>query len=458
MDTAAAPSNDRPVLTVTQLNHQARITVEQQFNMVWVTGELSNFARPRSGHWYFTLKDDGAQVRCAMFVNRNRHARIQPGDGQQVVVRGRVSIYEGRGDFQIIVDQMEPAGEGALRQAYDALKLKLDQEGLFAIERKRDLPRFPRHVGIISSPTGAALHDMLAVWRRRYPALHVTLIPSDVQGAQAEPHLLSAFDRIKEIDPDLVIVTRGGGSLEDLWAFNLESVARAIAACPIPTICAVGHEIDVTIADFVADVRAPTPSAAAELTVPDRQELEAVLAAYVRDFYGAWQRYHELSHIKLSHFRRALVSPQTAIEQAYQRTDDAASRVQLAGHHHLLRLRERVRALRDQLRTLGPTQRVAHMKSQVSSHAARLTMTTNRRLAEQRQRVANAARLLTNVSPLPTLARGYAVVREAADGPVIMSTEQIHSGQSVVTHLADGAFTATVDKVDKNAILENPSE
>jgi len=450
-------------MTVSELNHQARITIEQRFNMVWVTGELSNFARPRSGHWYFTLKDDNAQVRCAMFVNRNRHARIQPGDGQQVVIRGRVSLYEGRGEFQIIVDQIEPAGEGALRRSYDALKLKLDGEGLFAVERKRALPRFARHVAVVSSASGAALHDLLAVWQRRFSALVVTLIPTDVQGAQAEPQLLAALGQVaglgqvSGLDVDVVVVARGGGSLEDLWAFNLESVARAIAACPVPTISAIGHEIDVTIADFVADVRAPTPSAAAEMTVPHQQEVQDVLSTYMRDIQSAWRRYREVSSLTLENLRRGLISPQAAIEQAHQRTDDAASRVHLATRHQLARLQARLESLRRQLQALGPQRRLEQLRSNVANYAIQLTNSTERLLTRNKRDLSNLSRMLTSVSPLPTLARGYAVVRDESSRLVITSASQTQTGQSVVTHLADGAFTSTIDAVDVGNVLENPS-
>ena len=266
-------NQNRPVLTVSALNKQARLTIEERFQMVWVTGELSNFARPRSGHWYFTLKDSGAQVRCAMFANSNRRVQMQPTDGQQVLIRGRVSLYEGRGDFQIIADQMEPAGEGVLRQAFDALKVKLADEGLFARERKRPIPDIPKHIAVVTSPTGAALQDVLAVWQRRFPTLQVTVIPTAVQGPEAEAQVLRALNAASKLTVDAILLTRGGGSLEDLWTFNLESVARAVAASQIPIVSAIGHEIDIAITDFVADLRAPTPSVAAELMVPDGQEM-----------------------------------------------------------------------------------------------------------------------------------------------------------------------------------------
>ncbi len=275
---AEPTAQERQVLSVTDLNRQARMTIEQRFNQIWVSGELSSFARPSSGHWYFTLKDAKAQVRCAMFANANRRARLQPANGQQVLLRGRVSLYEGRGEFQIIVEHMEPAGEGALRAAFDALKRQLDAEGLFDTTRKRALPDMPQHVAVVTSPTGAALKDVLSVWQRRFPALKVTVVPTAVQGADAEVDIRTALQRAAALAPEVILLTRGGGSMEDLWVFNAESIARSIAALEIPVVSAIGHEIDVSITDFVADLRAPTPSAAAELIVPDGDELLQVIA------------------------------------------------------------------------------------------------------------------------------------------------------------------------------------
>ena len=270
--------DDKLVFTVSELAGAVRFTLEERFPMVWVEGELSNLRAPGSGHWYFTLKDDRAQLRCAMFANRNRFVRFKPRDGMKVILRGRVSLYEARGDFQLLADHLELSGEGALRAAFDALKRTLSDEGLFAETRKRPLPDFPTHLAVISSRSGAALRDVVSVLRRRCPALRVTLLPVSVQGKDAEVQILEALDRVADwpaefgAEPDVVLLTRGGGSLEDLWAFNLESVARAVAASPIPIVSAIGHETDFTICDFVADVRAPTPSAGAELIAPNMRD------------------------------------------------------------------------------------------------------------------------------------------------------------------------------------------
>ena len=314
------------VLTVSDLNQSARRLLEERFNLVWIRGEISNFARPRSGHWYFTLKDDTAQVRCAMFVNRNRLCRMQPSDGGEVLLRGRVSLYENR-----------------LRAAYEALKARLAAEGLFADERKRPLPAYPRHLAVVSSPSGAALRDVLSVIRRRFPLLKVTLLPVSVQGADAEPQILDALNRVPALAPDLVLLTRGGGSLEDLFTFNSEAVARAIARCPVPTVSAVGHETDFTIADFAADLRAPTPSAAAEMITPDA-------AALNRDFERGRQRLTaatanrlELLRHRHAALRSRLVNPRDRLQQLMQRADDLETRLRLGLRNSLERTEAPVR-------------------------------------------------------------------------------------------------------------------
>ncbi|MFW5824439.1 MAG: exodeoxyribonuclease VII large subunit, partial [Marinobacter sp.] len=271
MHSDESPTLRPRALTVSELARQVRHLLESSFMQVWVEGELSSLSRPSSGHWYFSLKDQRAQVRCAMFRGFNQRVRPLPKEGDQVRIRGRVSLYESRGDFQIIVEHMEPAGLGALQQAFDALKARLQAEGLFAPERKKPLPAMPRHIGVVTSPTGAAIHDILIVLGRRCPGIPVTLYPTPVQGQTATASIVAAIQRaVRHGQADVLIIGRGGGSLEDLWCFNEEAVARAIAACPIPTVSAVGHEVDVTIADFVADLRAPTPSAAAEKISPDQ--------------------------------------------------------------------------------------------------------------------------------------------------------------------------------------------
>ncbi len=400
-------SQHRPVLSVSDLARAARLLVEEHFPMVWVEGELSNFRKPASGHWYFTLKDDSAQLRCAMFAGRNRAVRFTPRDGTQVLLRGRVSFYEPRGDFQLIAEHLEPAGEGALRAAFDALKTRLDDEGLFAPERKRPLPVLPRRLAVISSSSGAALRDVLHVIARRFPVLEVVLLPVAVQGDNAEADVLDALARVPAVGADVVLITRGGGSLEDLWTFNLESVARAVAACPVPTVSAVGHQTDFTIIDFVADLRAPTPSAGAELITPDQA-----------DFHTHLRRQYE--------------------------------RLQRAMDYRLDRQQRSLEALKRNLALLRPAQQIAqHLQRLRHGHAA-LRGAVVRTLSARSAKLSAAARTLQAVSPLATLGRGYAVLTRAVAGSrqPVTSVALTQAGESLTAHLHDGALDVRVEGVD----------
>ena len=438
----------RPVLTVSQLNKQARLTIEERFQLIWVTGELSNFARPRSGHWYFTLKDTGAQVRCAMFANSNRRVQMQPADGQQVLVRGRVSLYEGRGDFQIIADQMEPAGEGVLRQAFDALKIKLADEGLFDRDRKQSIPDLPKHIAVVTSPTGAALQDVLAVWQRRFPILKVTVIPTAVQGPEAESQVLNALNAASKLAPDAILLTRGGGSLEDLWTFNLESVARAVASIQIPIVSAIGHEIDIAITDFVADLRAPTPSVAAELMVPDGQEMLQNIDGEFRHLnvlMASQLREHQLTLDKLS---LRLVSPESYLQQAWMRLDDIASRLQRSAGQTLVGANNQLDNLGARLSNQSPSFALATAKEKLQRLKNGLDSGINRHLQSQTNSVAIMARMLDGMSPLHTLGRGYAFIRDNANA-LVTKTEYAKVGDSVTAQLQDGTIAATVTGITK---------
>ncbi len=453
MNSLIDKSNDPAVLSVSELNRQARVTIEKKFNVVWVEGELSNFARPRSGHWYFTLKDDGAQVRCAMFVNRNRLAQIQPSDGQQILIKGRVSIYEGRGDFQIIVDQMEHAGEGLLRQAFEKLKNKLASEGLFSQELKKPLPDYPRHVAIVSSPTGAAVKDIVAVWRRRYPLLKVTLIPTAVQGEEAEGEIVSALETANQLYPDLIILTRGGGSLEDLWSFNLETVAKAISTSESPIISAVGHEIDFTIADFVADVRAPTPSAAAEIAVPDSVEILNQINEFNRLLINIWARTKQVLELTIQNTALRLINPKTLIEQAHQKIDDTSNRLSVSIESELQSKAIRLNGARNQLRILGPGQHLRKASSELSFRTSRLLRITQENLSKDKDRLRGLSRLLESVSPLPTISRGYAVVQDEQTKTVLTKRDELSIGQKVITNLSDSSFTSTIESINDTTML-----
>ena len=434
---------ERQVLSVSQLNRQARMTIEQRFNQIWVSGELSSFARPGSGHWYFTLKDNDAQVRCAMFANANRRARMQPANGQQVLLRGRVSLYEGRGEFQIIVEHMEPAGEGALRAAFDALKRQLNAEGLFEQQRKRPLPDLPRHVAVVTSPTGAALKDVLSVWRRRFPALAVTVVPTSVQGNEAEQEILSALGRAAALQPDLILLTRGGGSMEDLWVFNAESIARAIADIEIPVVSAIGHEIDVSISDFVADLRAPTPSAAAELIAPDGDELAQVLLSQLHRLQMVLVARLREKRLSVQSVSLGLINPARYCEQASQRLDELVTRLSRAATASVEQRHMQTRGAANRLNLQRPDRLLRGLDDKVGAAHRRLQQVMLRTLAQREQRMVASARMLESLSPLPTLARGYTVLRDPM-GPVISQAAALTVGQEISGQMQDGRFTAKI--------------
>ena len=445
-------NHNRPVLTVSALNKQARLTIEERFQLVWVTGELSNFARPRSGHWYFTLKDSSAQVRCAMFANSNRRVQMQPSDGQQVLIRGRVSLYEGRGDFQIIADQMEPAGEGVLRQAFDALKVKLADEGLFDPKLKRPIPDVPKHIAVVTSPTGAALQDVLAVWQRRFPTVKVTVIPTAVQGPEAEAQVLSALTAASKLTIDAILLTRGGGSLEDLWTFNLESVARAVAASQIPIVSAIGHEIDIAITDFTADLRAPTPSVAAELMVPDGQEMLQNIDGEFRHLLVLIEGQLRERQLQLDKLNLRLVSPKSYLQQAWMRLDDFSNRIARSTEQTLAATANQHGNLHKRLTNQSPSFALTRAREKLKRLEAGLEDGISRHLQLQTRSVAMLARMLDGMSPLHTLGRGYAFLSDDSGG-LITHTKQAEVGATMTAQLQDGTIATTIIQVTKN---DNP--
>ncbi len=398
--------DERKVLTVSALNLEARLLVEGGLGTVWVEGEISNLARPASGHMYWTLKDAQAQVRCAMFRQSARRVQVPIDNGQQVLVKARASVYAARGEFQLIVDYLEEAGEGLLRRRFEELKRKLAAEGLFDTERKKALPTLPGRIAVVTSPTGAAVRDVLIALRRRFPATSVLIYPTSVQGDGAPEEIVRAL-RLADArgDCDLVIVTRGGGSIEDLWAFNEESVARAIAAMSIPVISGVGHETDFTIADFVADVRAPTPSQAAELSVPEQSELLARLGRHLDHLgHSASRRLgDEARKLDTLAHRLSRAHPGVAIRFSHQRLDELESRLGRA------------------------------VKTRLERFANRLTL---------------ADRALASLSPLATLDRGYAIVARQNDGSIVTDSSAVNRGAGIDIALARGRLAATVDRSD----------
>ena len=447
------------VLSVSQLARSARQILEKNFAQVWVEGELSNFATPQSGHWYFTLKDKSAQLRCAMFAGRNRVVRFPPKNGLKVLVRGKVSLYEGRGDFQILVDRMEPAGEGALKLAFEALKDQLALEGLFAEERKRELPGFPKHLVILSSGTGAAYQDVLSVIGRRYPNLLITLIPVAVQGVDSEHQILRALASISRwINekkppqgaasgdfPDLLLITRGGGSLEDLWTFNLESVARALASCPIPTVSAIGHETDFTITDFVADLRAPTPSAAAEIVTPDAVALNQRFQRFQQSLKAQMRRSMVFHNQQLEMLNMQLLHPGQKLQQQMQRLDDARQRLELGLERVLESMHNRLHHSRTRLKGIQLLKDLHHATNNLQHSYLRLRRSTLNRLDQSSIHLGTLSHALHTVSPLDTLARGYAIVSKS--GAAVNSILDIVPGDTLKTRFVDGHASSIVQSV-----------
>lgn len=429
----------RQILSPTTLNRLVRDLLEDALPSIWVEGELSNLARPASGHVYFTLKDAGAQIRCAMFKSKSRNVRFAASNGMQVLVRGRIGLYEPRGDYQLIVEHMEEAGEGALRRQYEELKARLAAEGLFDTGHKRKLPRFPRRVGVLSSPSGAAVHDVLSVMRRRFPMIEVELLPVPVQGKEAAPAIIAMLQAAQRATRhDVLLLTRGGGSLEDLWAFNDETLVRTIAACTMPIVAAIGHEVDFTLAEFAADLRAPTPSAAAELLVPDQNELAQQLAAAGHRMNTRWQRQQQALAQRLDHLHARLQTqrPQLRLERGRERL--AALHQRLLRARPLPRLHERLATLRLQLDAWQPQRQLAQRQQQCQQLRARLLASETRVIERRRAQVQTLARGLHTVSPLATLQRGYAILFDA-NGNTVRSVASIAADATVTARLADGS-------------------
>jgi exodeoxyribonuclease VII large subunit len=450
METAAnsAPGArpNRDIYSVSRLNREVRVLLERGIGSLWLEAEISNFSRPSSGHWYFSLKDAAAQVRCCMFRQRNMLCGFAPRDGQKVLVRARVGLYEPRGEYQLVIDHMEDAGLGALKRQFEELAAKLAAEGLFAPERKRPLPALPKRIGVITSPSGAAIHDILHVLARRFAAIPVLLYPVAVQGAAAAAEIAAALKLAGlRAECDVLILARGGGSLEDLWAFNDEALARAIAACPIPVVSGIGHEIDVTIADFAADVRAATPSAAAEIVVPDAEEWSASLRRLGERLRRALRQIIDAHRERLRWIigRAALVSPQARLAQQGQRLDELEQRASRALRQILADRRSALGLSVSRLWQLSPAARLQGTAARHAALSARLRAAGLKKLNRARERLAPLVRTLNAVSPLATLDRGYAIV-SLDGGGILRDAKDAAAGTIIEARLSKGRIRAKV--------------
>ncbi len=445
------PDTRPRALTVSELNHQARHLLESSFMQVWVEGELSGFSRPSSGHWYFSLKDQKCQIRCAMFRGANQRIRTLPREGDQIRIRGKVTLYENRGDFQIIVEHLEPAGLGALQQAFEALKARLQGEGLFDPARKKPIPATPRHIGVVTSPTGAAIHDILTVLKRRCPAIPVTLYPTAVQGQPATADIVQAIARAQQHGlADVLIIGRGGGSLEDLWCFNEEAVARAIAACPIPTVSAVGHEVDVTIADFVADLRAPTPSAAAEKISPDQQDWLRRLTEQQGRLGQSARRLLQRLDNQLGHLSARLRDPRRELLEKAQRMDELELRLNKAIRDRLDQQKQKTDYLLQRMSAQSPRRTLKTVREQTQRLEERLTLATRHQLRQKDERLQHIAQTLHVVSPLATLGRGYAIVKDDNDR-IVRKAGDLETGSQITARLGHGSVSARVTEINSSS-------
>ncbi|MDH5821618.1 exodeoxyribonuclease VII large subunit [Luteimonas sp. RD2P54] len=438
------------ILTPSQLNTLARSLLEDAFPLVLVEGELGNVSRPASGHLYFTLKDARAQVRCAMFRPKSQWLRFQPREGLKVLARGRLTLYEARGDYQLILDSLEEAGEGALRRAFEELKAKLLADGVFDAARKRPLPAYVRRLGVITSPSGAAVRDVLSVLARRFPLLEVEILPVPVQGDGAPAQIIAMLRRAAASGRyDALLLTRGGGSLEDLWAFNDEALARAVADCPVPVVAAVGHETDACLAEFAADLRAPTPSAAAELLVPERRGLLARLRALHRRVadLGQYRLQRAAQQADRAALRLDALRPQARLQMLRQRQQDALRRLHAAWSLAAERRAAALRHAQAGLRGQHPQRRLDDLGRRLQPLRPRLATILPRRLQAEAQRLRATARALETISPLATVARGYAILQQQ-DGRVVRSVQQVRPGERLGARVGDGQLHVRVESPD----------
>lgn len=439
------------IYTVSSLNQEVKFLLEDTFSAIWVEGEISNFAAPGSGHWYFSLKDANAQVRCALFKGNQRNIHFKPKDGQQVLIKARVSLYPNRGDYQLIAEHMEERGEGKLRRAFELLKQKLEAAGLFAASHKKSLPEFPQTIGVITSPTGAAIKDILHVLKRRYPCASVIIYPCQVQGAAAAPTIVEAIRIANQREEcDVLLVARGGGSLEDLWPFNEEVVAHAIFGSQIPIVSGVGHEVDFTIADFVADLRAPTPSAAAEIVTPDRQELLQMLLRQGQAIHRQIRNKLHTLQQQIEWMERHLAQqhPKRRLLEKMQRLDiNELSLLQLQ-QRFLNKLQQQLLHLKSRLDTLNPTSLIQQKITFLQFALQQMNQSIQKHLLQKQSLLANAASTLDALSPLNTLKRGFAIA-ENPQQQLIRNIDSVEVGDAIQVRLMDGSLACRVEGIKK---------
>jgi exodeoxyribonuclease VII large subunit len=443
---------ERKIYTVSELTEEIKNILEGQYPSVWIQGEVSNFKHAPSGHFYFTLSDETAQIRCVMFKTQNRFLKFRPEDGLRIVAWGRLSVYLPRGEYQLILDTMEPLGIGSLMLAFEQLKEKLAREGLFDEGRKRPIPRFPRTIGLVTSPKGAAVRDMIRIAHRRFPGINILVSPTSVQGDKAPAEIVAALERISRTDDvDVILMGRGGGAVEDLWAFNDERVVRAVAACPIPVVSAVGHETDFTLTDFAADLRASTPSAAAELVVPDRRELLDRATQLMARLRSSMTRSLDRTSNVVAEVVKRLYDPRRAIDERRQRLDEAVGRLVGMMRRTLNSRRVEFERTAARLRPELLRRPLAAARTEWEALTLRLSRSTRSELDRARSSVESLASKLESLSPLAVLARGYSVTLRPETGAVLRDAAAVEVGDEVSVRLQRGELKCQVKAKKENA-------
>ena len=443
--------NTQEIISVSEINRRAKSILEENFPFVWIQGEVSNFFSAASGHWYFSLKDESSEIRCAMFANKSHRITFEPKDGDHLVLNGTLSIFEGRGQYQIIVEHIELAGEGALLKAFEELKKKLLTEGLFDDSLKKKLPSYPRSIAVVTSPDGAVIQDIINVLSRRSPFFNLTVVPTLVQGEKAAPLICEALDKASNLENiDLIILARGGGSIEDLWAFNNEEVARAIVNCPIPLVSAVGHETDFTISDFVADIRAPTPSIAAEIISQPYSELKETLEGYQSYLLKSVESQFDSQRTRITNLIKRIRHPGDKLREIGQKVDYLETALIQEMHQKVSFKKNQLNLSQLSLQQNSPQNKVKEAKVYLQNASKDLLKAFNLKIERKRKLLGELVATIEAVSPLSVLARGYSIISTEPEGKILSSSDQVEIGQTISAVLNKGSIKAEVKSKDKD--------
>ena len=443
--------NTQEIISVSEINRRAKSILEENFPFVWIQGEVSNFFSAASGHWYFSLKDESSEIRCAMFANKSHRITFEPKDGDHLVLNGTLSIFEGRGQYQIIVEHIELAGEGALLKAFEELKKKLLTEGLFDDSLKKKLPSYPRNIAVVTSPDGAVIQDIINVLSRRSPFFNLTVVPTLVQGEKAAPLICEALNKASNLENiDLIILARGGGSIEDLWAFNNEEVARAIVNCPIPLVSAVGHETDFTISDFVADIRAPTPSIAAEIISQPYSELKETLEGYQSYLLKSVESQFDSQRTRITNLIKRIRHPGDKLREIGQKVDYLETALIQEMHQKVSFKKNQLNLTQLSLQQNSPQNKVKEAKVYLQNASKDLLKAFKLKIERKRKLLGELVATIEAVSPLSVLARGYSIISTEPEGKILSSSDQVKIGQTISAVLNKGSIKAEVKSKDKD--------